>query len=113
LVFRALQGAGASGPGTAAFTMVRDLFEGEAARAKMSYVVGAINIVPMVAPTVGAALLAMSGWQTIYLASIAAGFVVLLAIGKRAETKSSRVNGPKSRDNATISHLCIEPRRWR
>lgn len=80
LIFRALQGAGASGPGTAAITMVRDLFEGEAARAKMSYVVFAINIVPMVAPTVGAALLAMGGWQTIYLAPIAAGLVVLLAI---------------------------------
>jgi DHA1 family bicyclomycin/chloramphenicol resistance-like MFS transporter len=86
LVFRALQGAGASGPGTAAITMVRDLFEGEAARAKMSYVVGAINIVPMVAPTVGAALLAMGGWQTIYLAPIAAGLVVLLAIGNVSES---------------------------
>src|SRR5580704_15780247 len=36
LVFRALQGAGASGPGLAAITIVRDLFEGAAARAKMS-----------------------------------------------------------------------------
>jgi MFS transporter, DHA1 family, multidrug resistance protein len=86
LIFRALQGAGASGPGTAAITMVRDLFEGEAARAKMSYVVFAINIVPMVAPTVGAALLAMGGWQTIYLAPIAAGLVVLLAIRSVSES---------------------------
>jgi DHA1 family bicyclomycin/chloramphenicol resistance-like MFS transporter len=66
LVFRALQGAGASGPGTAVITMIRDLFEGEAARAKMTYVVFAINIVPMVAPTVGAALLAVGSWRLIY-----------------------------------------------
>jgi DHA1 family bicyclomycin/chloramphenicol resistance-like MFS transporter len=90
LIFRALQGAGASGPGTVAITMVRDLFEGEAARAKMSYVVFAINIVPMVAPTVGAALLAMGGWQTIYLAPIAAGLVVLLAI--RGVSESARID---------------------
>ena len=37
LVFRTLQGAGASGPGMGAVTIVRDLFDGAAARAKMSY----------------------------------------------------------------------------
>src|SRR5262249_19334416 len=36
LIFRALQGVGASGPGTGALTIVRDLFEGEAARQRMS-----------------------------------------------------------------------------
>jgi hypothetical protein len=34
----------------------RDLFDGAKARAKMSYVVFAVNIVPMMAPAVGAAL---------------------------------------------------------
>jgi DHA1 family bicyclomycin/chloramphenicol resistance-like MFS transporter len=86
LVFRALQGAGASGPGLAAITIVRDLFEGAAARAKMSYVVFAVNIVPMVAPTIGAALLALDGWRTIYLVPIAAGLVLLLAMPGLAET---------------------------
>src|SRR5262249_25592408 len=57
LMFRTLQGVGASGPNMGALTIVRDLFDGEEARAKMSYVVFAINIVPMVAPTIGAALL--------------------------------------------------------
>src|ERR1700730_5860793 len=36
LVFRTLQGAGASGPGMGAVTIVRDLFEEAVARAKMS-----------------------------------------------------------------------------
>jgi MFS transporter, DHA1 family, multidrug resistance protein len=71
LFFRALQGAGASGPGMAAVTIVSDLFDGAAARAKMSNVVFAINIVPMIAPTVGAALLAVGGWRAIYLVPIA------------------------------------------
>jgi DHA1 family bicyclomycin/chloramphenicol resistance-like MFS transporter len=80
LICRALQGAGASGPGMAAITMVGDLFDEAVARAKMSYVVFAINIVPMVAPTVGAALLVAGGWRVIYLAPVAAGLVLLLAM---------------------------------
>ena len=50
LFFRALQGAGAAAPGMAAVTTVSDLFDGATARAKMSNVVLAINIVPMIAP---------------------------------------------------------------
>jgi MFS transporter, DHA1 family, multidrug resistance protein len=80
LFFRALQGAGAAGPGMAAVTIVSDLFEGAAARAKMSNVVLAINIVPMIAPTVGAALLVLGGWRTIYLVPIAGGLVLLAAM---------------------------------
>src|SRR3981189_2923912 len=73
LFFRALQGAGASGPGMRAVTIVSDLFDGAAARAKMSNVVFAINIVPMIAPSVGAALLAVGGWRALYLGPIAGG----------------------------------------
>jgi MFS transporter, DHA1 family, multidrug resistance protein len=90
LLFRALQGAGASGPGMAAITIIRDRFEGEAARAKMAYVVFAVNIVPMVAPTVGAALLALDGWRTIYLMPVAAGCVLLVAM--RGFTETARID---------------------
>ncbi|MEA2772535.1 MAG: transporter, family, multidrug resistance protein [Acetobacteraceae bacterium] len=90
LIFRAFQGAGASGPGMAAVTIVRDLFEGAVARAKMSYVVFAVNIVPMVAPTVGAALLALGGWRVIYLVPIGACFVLLLAM--RSFEESATIN---------------------
>jgi len=86
LFFRALQGAGASGPGMAAVTIVSDLFDGAAARAKMSNVVFAINIVPMIAPTVGAALLAVGGWRAIYLVPIAGGSVLLGAMGGFSES---------------------------
>jgi len=64
----------------AAVTVVSDLFEGAAARARMSNVVLAINIVPMIAPTVGAALLVVGGWRTIYLVPIAGGLVLLVAM---------------------------------
>jgi MFS transporter, DHA1 family, multidrug resistance protein len=90
LLFRVLQGAGASGPGMAAVTIVSDLFDGPAARAKMSNVVLAINIVPMIAPTVGAALLAVGSWRTIYLVPIAGGIVLLGAMA--AFNESARID---------------------
>lgn len=90
LLFRSLQGAGASAPGMAAITVVRDRFVGEAARAKMATVVFAVNIVPMVAPTVGAALLALDGWRTVYLMPIAACCVLLIAM--RGFTETARID---------------------
>jgi DHA1 family bicyclomycin/chloramphenicol resistance-like MFS transporter len=86
LAYRTLQGVGAAAPGIGAVTIVRDLFEGAAARAKMSYVVFAVNIVPMIAPTVGAALLQLGGWQTVYLVPIGGGSVLLLAMRFLTET---------------------------
>ena len=86
LIFRALQGAGASGPGTGALTIVRDLFKGEAARSRMSSIVLAINIVPMIAPTVGAGLLQLGGWRAVYWVPFAGGCVLLLAMRGFAET---------------------------
>lgn len=90
LIFRTLQGVGASGPGMGALTIVRDLFEGEQARAKTSYIVFAVNIVPMVAPTVGAALLSLGGWQAVYWLPAAGGCVLLLTMRGMAET--ARIN---------------------
>jgi DHA1 family bicyclomycin/chloramphenicol resistance-like MFS transporter len=78
----------------AAVTIVSDLFDGAAARAKISNVFFAINIVPMIAPTVGAALLAVGGWRAIYLVPIAGGSVLLGAMGSFSE--SARID-PKIR----------------
>ncbi len=74
------------GPGMAAVAIVTDLFDGAAARAKMSNVVFAINVAPMIAPTVGAALLAVGGWRAIYLVPIAAGSMLLGAMGGFSES---------------------------
>jgi DHA1 family bicyclomycin/chloramphenicol resistance-like MFS transporter len=86
LIFRILQGVGASGPGMGALTIVRDLFEGDEARAKTSYIVFAVNIVPMVAPTMGAALLSLGGWQAVYWLPVAGGCILLVIMRGMAET---------------------------
>jgi DHA1 family bicyclomycin/chloramphenicol resistance-like MFS transporter len=93
LLFRAIQGIGAAGPGMAVFAMVRDLFADEVARARMSFVVLTVNVVPMVAPTLGAGLMDLGGWRLIHAAPLVAAVTVLAAIPHLAETLP-RAAGP-------------------
>jgi MFS transporter, DHA1 family, multidrug resistance protein len=78
LAWRAVQGAGAAST-SIVMAIIRDLFEGRAAQTKISYVVIAINVVPMVAPTAGAQLLALGGWRLLYFVLVAGGLILLLA----------------------------------
>jgi DHA1 family bicyclomycin/chloramphenicol resistance-like MFS transporter len=80
LMWRVVQGAGAGASMTIALAIIRDLFEGQAARTKLSYVAIATMVVPMIAPTAGAALLALGGWRVIHAVLAGVGFLLLLAI---------------------------------
>jgi MFS transporter, DHA1 family, multidrug resistance protein len=83
LAWRVVQGAGAGASMTIALAIVRDLFEGQAARTRLSYVAIATMVVPMIAPTAGAALLALGGWRAIHavLGGIGALLLLLIWIG--------------------------------
>jgi MFS transporter, DHA1 family, multidrug resistance protein len=78
LAWRAMQGAGASM--TIALAIVRDLFEGQAARTRLSHISIAMMVVPMIAPSAGAALLAIGGWRVIHVVLGGIGLLLLLAI---------------------------------
>jgi DHA1 family bicyclomycin/chloramphenicol resistance-like MFS transporter len=80
LAWRVVQGVGAASTTMTAIAIIRDLFGGHAARARMSHLVTAINIVPIVAPTAGAALLPLGGWRLIYAAYGAVSLILLLVI---------------------------------
>jgi DHA1 family bicyclomycin/chloramphenicol resistance-like MFS transporter len=76
LIWRVVQGAGAGASMTIALAIIRDLFEGQAARTRLSYVA----IATMIAPSAGAALLALGGWRAIPAALAGVGTLLLLAM---------------------------------
>jgi DHA1 family bicyclomycin/chloramphenicol resistance-like MFS transporter len=80
LMWRVVQGAGAGASVTIALAIIRDLFEGQAARSKLSYVAIAMMVVPTIAPTAGAALLGLGGWRIIHAVLAGVGLVLLLAM---------------------------------
>jgi MFS transporter, DHA1 family, multidrug resistance protein len=78
LAGRFLQGIGVAGPRTITLALVRDRFEGREMARVMSLITMVFILCPIVAPAIGQAVLAVSGWRAI--------FGVYLAIGLLATT---------------------------
>lgn len=78
LGFRVIQGIGAGAGAMLPVVIVRDLFSGAQARARMSYVTLVLGIGPIVAPALGAGIMAFSGWRQIYGALAVAGALVFV-----------------------------------
>lgn len=75
----------------------------------MANVILAIYIVPMIAPTVGAARLALSSWRAIYLVPIAGGLMLLTAMSGMSE--SAKID-PNARLGPTpIIRNCLRSQR--
>jgi DHA1 family bicyclomycin/chloramphenicol resistance-like MFS transporter len=66
LFFRLFEGIGAGAGSTLSLAIVRDLFDGATSRARLSYVSTIGSFAPMLAPTLGAIVLAFLGWRSIY-----------------------------------------------
>ncbi|HEX9211090.1 MAG TPA: multidrug effflux MFS transporter [Bradyrhizobium sp.] len=79
LICRFIQGAGAAST-TMTFAIIRDLFDETTARAKIANVVIAINVVTVIAPSAGAALLAIGNWRLIYAIQAAVSGILILAV---------------------------------
>lgn len=78
LLARLIEGAGAGAGITMAFAIVRDLFSGTAARTRLSMVTVVINFAPVIAPTLGAVILALTSWRGIYATLAVIAFIVVL-----------------------------------
>lgn len=76
---RLLQGIGAGACSVLSFAMVQDLFEGDVARAKRSYVSVVFGAAPILAPALGSLLSGVAGWRGVY-ATLALAGTVLLAV---------------------------------
>jgi DHA1 family bicyclomycin/chloramphenicol resistance-like MFS transporter len=75
LAGRLLQGLGISAPRAVTLALVRDRYEGRAMARVMSFVMTVFILVPMIAPSLGQAVLFFSGWRGIF------GAFVLMALG--------------------------------
>ena len=93
LLGRFVQGIGAAATATT-FAIIRDLFDGDAARSKIGNIMVAVNVATVIAPTAGAALLAAAGWRSIYATQAAIGFMLLVVVMFRfAETAAIAPSG--------------------
>lgn len=66
LAARIVQGLGASGPRVVAIAVIRDLYGGREMARLVSFVMIVFTLVPVLAPTLGAGLAALVGWQGIF-----------------------------------------------
>jgi DHA1 family bicyclomycin/chloramphenicol resistance-like MFS transporter len=85
LISRFVQGLGTASTAMT-FAVIRDLFNEATARGKIANMVVAINVVTVIAPTAGAALLTIGGWRSIYAIQAGIGALLLLAVLGFAES---------------------------
>ncbi|WP_049834387.1 MFS transporter [Octadecabacter temperatus] len=68
LAARLLMGIAAAAPRVAAVAMVRDLYSGREMARIMSFVMLVFSLVPALAPTLGAGIIALANWRVLFLA---------------------------------------------
>jgi len=94
---RLLQGAGVSAPRAVGLALVRDRYEGRGMAQVMSFVMTVFILVPMIAPTLGQAILLFAGWRSIFASFVLLALITLLWFGLRMpETLASEKRAPFS-----------------
>src|SRR5271165_4039867 len=78
LAFRLLQGVGAGAVGVLPRAIIRDLFEGRAARLQLAAVSIVFSVAPLIAPTLGAGILTFGNWRTIFFTLVVVGAISTL-----------------------------------
>ena len=66
LVARFLWGVGAAGPRTMVLSIIRDSYEGDELAKRMSTVFAVFILVPVLAPTLGAGIVAVAPWRWVF-----------------------------------------------
>ncbi len=95
LAGRLLQGIGVSAPRAVTLALVRDQFAGRAMARVMSFVMTVFILVPMLAPTMGQAILSFSGWRTIFGSFLLLATIALVWFALRQpETLASENRAP-------------------
>lgn len=99
-LMRALQGvAAASGP-VIARAIVRDRYQGNRASQVMSTLSGAMAVIPMIAPSIGALILTAFSWPAVFVALAVFALLILLALTRLPESAP-----PPETDRLTITKI--------
>ena len=104
---RFAQGLGAGAGMTLALAIVRDRFEGEAMQRRIASITVVANVAPIVAPSIGVALLATIHWRGIYGVMGVCGLLAALVTWGGLRETAGRARGGFSfarlmRDYATV-----------
>jgi DHA1 family bicyclomycin/chloramphenicol resistance-like MFS transporter len=83
---RLVQGLGACAGVVIARAIVRDLYDGAEAARFYSLLMLVFGVAPVVAPLVGAGILAVAGWRAIFVTLALYGFACLLMVARLPET---------------------------
>ena len=91
---RFVWGVGAAGTRVIALSIVRDTYEGEEMAQAMSYIMAVFILVPIVAPSLGAAVLAVASWEWVFWSCAALAVVVWLWSRRLDETLAEEHRQP-------------------
>ena len=83
LLSRVLQGVAAAAPRVVSMAMVRDRYKGREMAQLMSFVMMVFMVVPALAPLMGQAVMALAGWQAIFLVYMVFAAVTMLWMALR------------------------------
>ncbi|MFI5912235.1 multidrug effflux MFS transporter [Dactylosporangium sp. NPDC051541] len=76
---RVLQGLGAAAASVVATAVVRDLFSGNSAARLLSRLMLVVGVAPILAPTIGGAVLRLTEWRGVFVVLSVAGVAILVA----------------------------------
>jgi len=94
---RLLQGIGISAPRAVLLALVRDLYQGRLMARVMSFVMTVLLLIPMIAPSLGQAILLRAGWRSIFISFILMALITLIWFALRMpETLSPEKRTPFS-----------------
>ncbi len=105
LASRVIWGVGAAGSRVVATAIVRDRFEGVAMAKAMSQIMAVFVLVPVAAPTVGAGIIAVLPWRTVFWFCVAFATVITLWSLRLMETLDSANQRPLRLDSIGRSYM--------
>lgn len=95
-VLRVLQGVGAAAASVVAMAVVRDLFTGSAAAAVISRLVMVMALAPVLAPSLGSAVLGLGSWRVVFVVLAGLGVLIglLAVVGLKETLPAGRRSAP-------------------